>query len=95
MPAAAIQRSPQSTFVYVVKDDSGVESRNVTIGPSEGEDVSITKGLSPGEVVVVEGVDRLQQGTKVQARMAGVSQERRQDGSQEGQAREAQERRQE
>ena len=84
VPTASIQRSPQSTFVYVVKDDSAVESRNVTIGPGEGDDVSITKGLSPGEVVVVEGVDRLQQGTKVQARMAGVSQERRQDGSQEG-----------
>jgi len=74
VPSAAIQRSPQSTFVYVVKDDSAVESRNVTIGPSEGDDVSITKGLSPGEVVVVEGVDRLQQGTKVQARMASAGQ---------------------
>ena len=74
VPTAAIQRSPQSTFVYVVKDDSAVESRNVTIGPSEGDDVSITKGLSPGEVVVVEGVDRLQQGTKVQARMASAGQ---------------------
>ena len=74
VPAAAIQRSPQSTFVYVVKDDNAVESRNVTIGPSEGDDVSITKGLSPGEVVVVEGVDRLQQGTKVQARMASAGQ---------------------
>jgi multidrug efflux system membrane fusion protein len=67
----------------------------VTIGPSEGDDVSIASGLSPGEVVVVEGVDRLQQGTKVQARMAGVSQERRQDGSQEGRQERQQERRQE
>jgi membrane fusion protein, multidrug efflux system len=74
VPAAAIQRSPQSTFVYVVKDDSAVESRNVTIGPSEGDDVSIASGLSPGEVVVVEGVDRLQQGTKVQARTASAGQ---------------------
>jgi multidrug efflux system membrane fusion protein len=73
VPAAAIQRSPQSAYVYVVKDD-GVESRNVTIGPSEGDDVSIDSGLSPGEVVVVEGVDRLQQGTKVAARMTGASQ---------------------
>jgi multidrug efflux system membrane fusion protein len=73
VPASAIQRSPQSAYVYVVKDD-GVESRNVTIGPSEGDDVSIDSGLSPGEVVVVEGVDRLQQGTKVAARMTGASQ---------------------
>jgi len=73
VPTAAIQRSPQSAFVYVVKDGGTVESRNIVVGPSEGDDVSITKGLSPGEVVVVEGVDRLQQGTKVNARMAGVS----------------------
>jgi membrane fusion protein, multidrug efflux system len=94
VPTAAIQRSPQSTFVYVVKDDT-VESRKVEVGPSEGDEVAIANGLSPGEVVVVEGVDRLQQGTKVQARMAGVSQERRQDGSQERRQDASQEGRQE
>ncbi len=73
VPAAAIQRSPQSMFVYVVKDDSTVEVRNVVVGPTEGDDASIDSGLSPGEVVVTEGVDRLQRGTKVAARMAGVS----------------------
>jgi membrane fusion protein, multidrug efflux system len=84
VPAAAIQRSPQSTFVYVVKDDSAVESRTVTLGPGEGDDISIASGLAAGEVVVVEGVDRLQQGTKVQARLAGAGQEGRQDAGQEG-----------
>jgi membrane fusion protein, multidrug efflux system len=73
VPAAAIQRSPQSMFVYVVKDDSTVEVRNVVVGPTEGDDTSIDSGLSPGEVVVTEGVDRLQRGTKVAARMAGGS----------------------
>jgi membrane fusion protein, multidrug efflux system len=76
IPTAAIQRSPQSTFVYVVKEDGTVESRTVAVGPSEGDDVAITNGLSPGEVVVVEGVDRLQQGTRVQARVASASQPR-------------------
>ena len=71
VPAAAIQRSPQSTFVYVVKDDSTVEIRNVVLGPTEGDDVVIDRGLTPGEVVVIEGVDRLQRGTKVAVRMAG------------------------
>jgi multidrug efflux system membrane fusion protein len=74
VPAAAVQRSPQATFVYVVKDGGTVESRNVLIGPSEGDDVSVDSGLSAGEVVVIEGVDRLQQGTKVAARMAGARQ---------------------
>jgi membrane fusion protein, multidrug efflux system len=79
VPTAAIQRSPQSAFVYVVKDDGTVESRNVMVGLGEGDDVSIENGLSPGEVVVVEGVDRLQQGTRVTARMAGARQARGQE----------------
>jgi membrane fusion protein, multidrug efflux system len=73
VPTAAVQRSPQGTFVYVVKDDSTVEMRTVGVGPSEGDEVVIDKGLAPGEVVVIEGVDKLQRGMKVAARMAGAS----------------------
>jgi len=73
VPAAAVQRSPQGTFVYVVKDDTTVEMRNVVLGPNEGDDVAIDSGLAPGEVVVIEGVDRLQRGTKVAVRLAGGS----------------------
>ena len=73
VPTAAVQRSPQGTFVYVVKDDTTVEMRNVVVGPSEGDEVTIDKGLAPGEVVVIEGVDKLQRGMKVAARMAGAS----------------------
>ena len=69
VPAAAIQRSPQGTFVYAVKDDSTVDIRKVVVGPSEGEDVAIESGLTPGEPVVIEGVDRVQRGTKVAARL--------------------------
>ena len=73
VPAAAIQRSPQGTFVYVVKDDTTVEMRNIVVGPSEGDEVAIDNGLAPGEAVVIEGVDKLQRGTKVAARLAGAS----------------------
>ena len=71
VPAAAIQRSPQATFVYVIKDDTA-EIRNVVVGPSEGDEVVIDSGLAPGEVVVIEGVDRVQRGTKVAARTTVV-----------------------
>jgi multidrug efflux system membrane fusion protein len=73
VPTAAIQRSPQATFVYVVKDDSTVEVRNVVVGPTEGDDVAVDSGLSPGEVVVIEGADKLQQDTKVAVHIAGAS----------------------
>lgn len=72
VPTAAIRRSPQNIFVYVVKEDSTVDMRQVVEGPSEGDYVAIDKGVSPGEVVVIEGGDRLQRGMKVNARMVGA-----------------------
>jgi multidrug efflux system membrane fusion protein len=72
VPASAIQRNVQSTFVYVVKEDNTVDRRNVQLGPTEGDEVSIDNGLAPGEVVVIEGVDRVQHGMKVATRMAVV-----------------------
>lgn len=66
VPQAAIQRSPKGTFVYVVKPDRTVAAKTVSVGPSEADDVAIEKGLSPGEIVVVEGADRLQEGTRVE-----------------------------
>ena len=66
IPAAAIQRGPQGTFVYVVKPDETVEVRNVVVGPIEEEIASIEKGLAAGEVAVTEGTDKLQAGAKVQ-----------------------------
>jgi multidrug efflux system membrane fusion protein len=71
-PTAAVQRSPQGTFVYVVKEDNSVEVRNIVIGLTEGDDAAVESGLQPGEVVVIDGIDKLQQGTKVSVRMAGA-----------------------
>ena len=67
IPSAAVQRSPTSTFVYVVKsgETDTVEMRDVTIGPSEGDETLIAKGLDEGELVVTDGVDKLLQGAKV------------------------------
>jgi membrane fusion protein, multidrug efflux system len=46
-----------------------VDIRKVVVGQSEGDEVAIESGLTPGEPVVIEGVDRVQRGTKVAARM--------------------------
>jgi multidrug efflux system membrane fusion protein len=66
IPAAAIQRGPHGTFVFVVKSDNTVETRDVVVGPIERDVVAIDRGLSANEVVVTEGVDKLQPGTLVQ-----------------------------
>jgi len=66
VPAAAIQRGAQGIFVYVVKEDQSVTMRPVKPGPSEGESTAIESGLKAGEQVVIDGVDRLREGAKVQ-----------------------------
>jgi len=70
-PAAAVQHSPTSSFVYVVHEDKTVEMRTVTPGPVQGDDALIENGLKPGEIVVIDGVDKLQQGSRVEVRMVG------------------------
>jgi membrane fusion protein, multidrug efflux system len=65
VPTAAIQRSPQSAFVYIVRADSSVEVRNVQVRLTEGDRTAIQAGLVPGEIVVTEGVDKLQPGMTV------------------------------
>ena len=69
--AAAIQRSPQATFVWFVKPDSSVEMRTVEVLHSEGDRSAIKGNVSPGDRLVVEGVDKLQPGTKVTVGEAG------------------------
>lgn len=70
VPVAAVQRGPETAFVFVVKPDSTIESRNIKLGPIEGGQASIEQGLTEGETVVTEGVDKLQQGTRVTIRTA-------------------------
>ena len=66
VPAAAIQTGSPGPFVYVVQADETVKVRSVTTGPADGDLITIETGLAPGEVVVVDGTDRLRDGAKVQ-----------------------------
>jgi multidrug efflux system membrane fusion protein len=75
VPGAAIQRGPQSTFVWVVKQDNTVEMRNIKTGPSEGDRNSITSGLNDGDRVVIQGADKLMQGSKVTVRSQRAGQQ--------------------
>ena len=70
VPTAAVQRNAQATYVFLVKPDKTVTSRPVTMGTTEGDQSEITSGLAPGDVVVVTGVDKLQEGSKVDAQIA-------------------------
>ena len=73
IPSAAIQRGPQGTYVYVVTPDKTAETRTVTPGIAEGEVTSVIRGLQAGEVVITDGTDKLQPGSKVVVRQTAAS----------------------
>ena len=66
IPAAAVQRASFGTFVYVVKPDDTVTISRVTLGPQEGDRVAVAQGLEAGARVVIEGVDNLTEGARVE-----------------------------
>jgi multidrug efflux system membrane fusion protein len=71
VPNAAVQRNTQSTYAWLVKQDQTVTVRPITLGVTEGDQTQVVSGLQPGDVVVTDGVDKLQEGTKVAPRVAG------------------------
>ncbi len=68
VPAAALQRGPQGSYVYAVASDNTVKIRPVTIALVAGNSAGLSAGLQPGEMVVTDGQDKLQDGSKVEAR---------------------------
>jgi len=70
VPTAAIQRGPQGTYIYAVaKDPAGKDSVAkicpVTIAQTTGNSVGLSAGVNAGDMVVIDGQDKLQDGTKI------------------------------
>jgi membrane fusion protein, multidrug efflux system len=70
LPSAAVERGPQSTFVFVVKSDGSADMRNVDVQLTQGDETVVKSGVAEGDTVVTDGLDKLQPGTRVQARPA-------------------------
>ena len=68
IPSAAIQRGPQGTYVFVTKSDNTVDIRPVTVAFIQENTANIANGVAPGDVVVTDGQDKLQEGSKVEVR---------------------------
>jgi len=68
VPTTAILRGPQGTYVFSVSADNTVKVRTITIAETNGNITGISSGLAPGDVVVTDGQDKLQDGTKVDPR---------------------------
>jgi multidrug efflux system membrane fusion protein len=82
VPAAAVERGPQGNYVFVVKPDDTVEVRPVTVAVTQDNISAIASGLSPSEVVVTDGQDKLQAGSKVEPRPGNSSPNREAESSQ-------------
>jgi multidrug efflux system membrane fusion protein len=63
--APVVQRGPNGTFAFVVKNDKTVQARLIEVGSTEGDTVVVAKGLQPGEQVVVDGQYKLREGSHV------------------------------
>lgn len=66
IPAAALQMGNDGHFVWVLNGDNQVSKHTVTTGIQDSEKVVIAAGLSAGDRVVTDGIDRLTEGAKVE-----------------------------
>jgi len=74
VPSSAIQRGPQGTYVYVVQNGNTAKIEPVTIAQTTADSVGLSAGLNPGDLVVVDGQDKLQDGSKVNPTQASNTQ---------------------
>ncbi len=70
IPTAAIQRNNEIAFVYLVDPSNTVKMHNINIATTDGNTAAVT-GVNPGDKLVTDGFDRLQDGTKVVVRTSG------------------------
>ena len=66
IPSAAVQYGARGTFVFVVGQDDKVQLRDVRIAASDGATSLVEEGVKVGERLVLEGTDRLKDGSEVQ-----------------------------
>src|SRR5262249_14405000 len=71
VPAATIQRGSQGSFLYVVKENQPADLRLVNTRNTEGNDVALVSGAQRGEQVILEGMDKVQDGGKVDVQVPG------------------------
>lgn len=70
MPAAALQHGPEGDFVFVVQSNQAVKTQPVNVKLTEGSTLIVDKGVQPGDIVVIDGAEKLNSGSKVKVLMA-------------------------
>jgi multidrug efflux system membrane fusion protein len=67
VPTSAIQRNSSQAFVYAIKPDNTASVQNITAGTTDGN-VTAVQGIQAGQIIAVNGFDKLQDGIKVEQR---------------------------
>lgn len=66
VPQTAVLQDREGRYVYLLEEDDTVTQRRIEIGSRVGRGWAVTDGLSGGEAVVVQGIQRLAEGMSVQ-----------------------------
>jgi membrane fusion protein (multidrug efflux system) len=67
IPQRAVQMLQDKNFVWIVNNANKAQQRDVQMGPQQGSDWVVEKGLAPGDVVIIDGVQKLRDGIPVTA----------------------------
>jgi len=70
IPQSAVQEDQAGVFVMVVAPDSTVELRRIETGQAYAGELVVNGGLEPGELVIVEGIQKVRPGVVVDAKLA-------------------------
>ena len=73
VPSSAVQIGQNGPYIFVIKDDSTIDLRQVKPGQRQGDLTVIMEGVNPGETVVTSGQLQLSPGAKVLAKEAEPS----------------------
>lgn len=65
MPVSALQMNNEGNFVWIVSQQNTVSRKQVTVGLQQNQQVVVTAGLSAGDRVITDGIDRLTEGSAV------------------------------
>jgi membrane fusion protein (multidrug efflux system) len=70
IPQSSVQLDQAGRYVMVVSADKKVEQRRITTGVEQGRDIVVTDGLKKGELVIVEGIQKVHPGQVVATNLA-------------------------
>jgi membrane fusion protein (multidrug efflux system) len=65
VPQAAVQENQAGPFVLVVDAENLVEARSIKTGQRVGPDIVVEEGLDVGETIIVDGIQKVRPGAKV------------------------------